>query len=181
MVPNSNDTSGARTVATAGSRTATDVDEQFMQLASWIPQTLRALQAAASPPPIVLRTAKERGSLSKRHLPALLTVTFAGPLTVSELAARLGIGLSTTSTLVGELSRTGLLMRSEDEADHRRRIVRLNDEHRDAITGWALDALAPLRRTLERLTPEAREAFVDGWRILREEAGATSDPKAPAR
>jgi DNA-binding MarR family transcriptional regulator len=157
------------TVKASGSPTPTHVDEQFAQLASWIPQTLRAL-AAASPPPVVLRTAKERGSLSKRHLPALLTITFAGPLSVSELAARLGLGLSTTSTLVGELSRAGLLERSEDETDHRRTIVRLDDEHRDAITAWALDAFAPLRRTLERLTPEGRELFIEGWRILHEEA-----------
>jgi DNA-binding MarR family transcriptional regulator len=180
MVPNGEDISGATSV-TAGSRTSTDVDEQFMQLASWIPQTLRALQAAASPPPIVLRAAKERGSLNRRHFPTLLTVTFAGSLSVSELAARLGMSLSTASTLVGELSRAGLLQRSEDETDHRRRIVRLEDEHHDAITAWALDAFAPLQRTLQRLTPEAREAFVDGWRILREEAGPATNPGAPIR
>jgi DNA-binding MarR family transcriptional regulator len=164
------------TVKAPGSPTPTDIDEQFTQLASWISQTLRSL-AAASPPPVVLRAAKERGSLNKRHLPALLTITFAGPLSVSELAARLGLGLSTTSTLVGQLSRAGLLERSEDDTDRRRTIVRLDDEHRDAITAWALDALAPLRRTLERLTPEGREAFIDGWRILHEEATPATEPK----
>src|SRR5580700_6116439 len=84
------------------------IDEQFLALASLFTQTLRSL-AAASPPPVVLRDARERGSLGKRHLPALLTVTFSGSLSVSELAARVGLGLSTTSTLVGELSRAGLL------------------------------------------------------------------------
>jgi len=150
------------------------IDKQFTSLASLFTQTLRSL-AAASPPPVVLRDAKERGSLGKRHLPALLTVTFSGSLSVSELAARLGLGLSTTSTLVGELSRAGLLERSEDETDHRRTIVRLDERHRDAITAWARDALAPLRRTLERLTPEGRELFLDGWRILHEEAAIAGE------
>ncbi len=165
------------TLKAPSSRPTTDVDEQFTQLASWIPQTLRSL-VTASPAPVVLRAAKERGSLNRRHLPTLLTITFVGPLSVSELAARLRLGLSTTSTLVGELSRAGLLERSEDDTDRRRTIVRLNDDHRDVITEWAFDALAPLRRTLQRLTPEAREVFVDGWRILHEEAtSATEDAR----
>jgi DNA-binding MarR family transcriptional regulator len=165
------------TVKAPRSPTLTDIDEQFTQLASLMTQTLRSL-AAASPPPVVLRAAKERGSLNRRHLPALLTITFAGPLSVSELAVRLGLGLSTTSTLVGELSRAELLERSEDETDRRRTIVRLDDEHRDAITAWALDALAPVRRTLERLTPEGRELFIDGWRILHEEATSATETKS---
>ena len=145
------------------------IDVQFEALASLLIQTVRSL-AAAGPPPIAVCDAKEHASLGKRHLPALLTVTFCGSLSVSELAARLGLGLSTASTLVGELSRAGLLERSEDETDHRRTIVRLDERHRDAVTAWARDAFAPLRRTLERLTPEGRELFLDGWRILHEEA-----------
>jgi DNA-binding MarR family transcriptional regulator len=157
------------TVKAPAAQAAAAIDEQFEALASLLTLTLRSL-AAASPPPVVLRDAKERGSLGKRHLPVLLTVTFSGSMSVSELAARLGLGLSTTSTLVGELSRGGLLERSEDETDHRRTIVRLDERHRDAITEWARDALAPLRRTLERLAPAERELFLDGWRILHEEA-----------
>jgi DNA-binding MarR family transcriptional regulator len=160
-------------VSTPGPRARDAIDEQFTALASLLTQTLRSL-VAASPPPVVLRDAKESGSLNKRHLPVLLTVTFAGPLSVSELAGRLGLGLSTTSTLVGELSRAGLLERSEDEADHRRTIVGLDERHHDAITAWAGAALAPLRRTLERLTPQGREVFLDGWRILHEEAALAS-------
>src|ERR1700728_3958307 len=92
---------------TRNTRAQTAIDERFTALASLLTQTLRSLRslAAASPPPVVLLDAKESGSLGKRHFPVLLTVTFAGPLSVSELAERLGLGLSTTSTLVGELSR----------------------------------------------------------------------------
>jgi DNA-binding MarR family transcriptional regulator len=162
------------TVKSPNPQTPTDTDEQFTQLAAWLTQTMRAL-SAASPPPVVLQQAKERGSLHKRHLPALLAITFTGPLSVSDLAARLGLGLSTTSTLVGDLSRAGLVARSEDEHDRRRTIVRLDHEHHDTITAWAFDALAPLRRTLERLTPDQREHFIDGWRILHQEATLATD------
>jgi DNA-binding MarR family transcriptional regulator len=155
-------------------RAEATIDEQFVALASLFTQTLRSL-AAACPPPVVLRDAKERGSLGRRHLPPLLIITFSGPLSVSELAARIGLSLSTTSTLVGELSRAGLLERSEDEADHRRTIVRLDERHRDAIAAWARQALAPLQRTLERLSPSGRELFLEGWRILHEEAASARD------
>jgi DNA-binding MarR family transcriptional regulator len=160
-----------------GAAAQTAIDEQFTTLASLLTQTLRSL-VGTTPPPIVLRDAKERGSLNKRHLPVLLTVTFCGALSVSELAGRLGLGLPTTSTLVGELSRAGLLSRTEDEADHRRTIVRLDERHGDAIATWARDALAPLRRTLERLTPEERDSFLNGWRILHEEATLATERKA---
>ncbi|HEY3970683.1 MAG TPA: MarR family winged helix-turn-helix transcriptional regulator [Solirubrobacteraceae bacterium] len=162
------------TVSDSRSSAAADVDEQFTQIASQITQTLRLL-VAASPPPVVLRAAKQSGTLTKRHLPALLTITYAGPLSVSELAARLRLGLPATSTIVGELSRAGLVARSEDETDRRRTIVRLDDRHRDQISAWAHAALAPLRRTLERLSPEGREQFVEGWRILHEEATLTAE------
>jgi DNA-binding MarR family transcriptional regulator len=93
---------------------------------------------------------------------------------VSELARRLGLGLSTTSAIVGQLSRAGLLERAEDEADRRRTIVRLNDKDREVIGAWAERAIAPLRGTLERLSPAARAQFMDGWRILHEEATRTA-------
>jgi DNA-binding MarR family transcriptional regulator len=109
-------------------------------------------------------------------MPALLAVAAAGPLSVSELARRLGLGLSTTSALVGQLSRAGLLERAEDEADRRRTIVRLNDKDRKVIGAWAEQALAPLRGTLERLSPQARAQFIEGWRILHEEATRTAAP-----
>ena len=84
-------------------------------------------------------------------MPALLAVAAAGPLSVSELARRLGLGLSTTSAIVGQLSRAGLLERAEDDADRRRTIVRLHEDYSTALGAWLKQALAPLRGTLERL------------------------------
>ncbi len=142
-----------------------DLDE----LSSLVWETFRGLKQS-SPPPQELRDAATRASLGPRHMPALRAVAIAGPMSVSELARRLGLGLSTTSAIVGQLSRAGLLERAEDDADRRRTIVRLDDEYGEVIGTWAKQALAPLRGTLERLPARARAQFLEGWRILNEEA-----------
>jgi DNA-binding MarR family transcriptional regulator len=149
------------------------IEEDLDELSSLLWETFRGLKQS-SPPPQELRDAATRGSLGPRHMPALLAVAAAGPLSVSELARRLGLGLSTTSAIVGQLSRAGLLERAEDEADRRRTIVRLHDDYRDVIGKWAERALAPLRATLERLPARARAQFIEGWRILHEEATRTA-------
>jgi len=147
----------------------TAIDEDLDELSSLLWETLRSLKHS-SPPPQELRDAVARGSLGPRHMPALLAVAAAGPLSVSELARRMGLGLSTTSAIVGQLSRVGLLERAEDETDRRRTIVRLHGDYAEVIGDWLGRALAPLRGTLERLPAAARAQFMEGWRILHEEA-----------
>jgi len=92
---------------------------------------------------------------------------------VSELAERLGLSLPTTSQLVGELSRAGLLERAEDDRDRRVTLVRLPDAHRELVQDLLLRQAEPVRRTLERLSPRARADFVAGMRILAEESART--------
>ena len=145
------------------------IDEDLGELSSLLWETLRGLKHS-SPPPERLREALTGGALGPRHMPALLAVSSAGPLSVSELARRLGLGLSTKSAIVGQLSRAGLLERAEDEADRRRTIVRLHSDYDGVIGEWVALALTPLRCTLERLPASARAQFMEGWRILHEEA-----------
>lgn len=145
------------------------VQADLEELTALLGETLRGLKQS-SPAPTQLRDAAASGALGPRHMPALLAVAAAEPLSVSELARRLGLELSTTSAIVGQLSRAGLIERAEDESDRRRTIVRLQERHREVIGPWAAQALAPLRSTLTRLSPRAREHFMQGWRILHEEA-----------
>lgn len=153
------------------------VENDLDELSSLLWETFRGLKQS-SPPPQELRDAAARGSLGPRHMPALLAVAAAEPLSVSELARRLGLSLSTTSSIVGDLSRADLLERYEDDSDRRRTIVRLCDEHREVIGSWAEQTLAPLRSTLERLSPRARAQFMEGWRVLHEEATRTAPAEA---
>jgi DNA-binding MarR family transcriptional regulator len=148
------------------------VEDSLDELSTLLWETFRGLKHS-SPPPQQLRDAAAGGRLGPRHMPALLAVAAAGPLSVTELARRLGLGLSTTSAIVGQLSRVELLERAEDENDRRRTIVRVAEPYSDVIGSWAKRALSPLRRTLERLTPAGRAHFVEGWRILHEEAMST--------
>ena len=160
--------------------TAPSVEEDVAELISLVPVTLHDLRAAV-PAPMPMRDAMERSSLGKRHATALLAVAAAEPIGVSELAKRLGLLLSSTSTIVGELSRAGMVERAEDDEDRRRTIVRVHEDYRDAMGGWLEVAIVPFRNALERLSPEARAHFVEGWRILAEEAsirGAGGDQSA---
>jgi DNA-binding MarR family transcriptional regulator len=146
-----------------------NVEDDLAELTALLPVTLHELKNSA-PAPMPMRDAMERASLGKRHATALLAVAAVEPIGVSELAKRLGLLLSSTSTLVGELSRAGLLERAEDDQDRRRTIVRVHEDYRDAMEGWLEVAFAPVRDTLERLSPPARAHFMEGWRILQEEA-----------
>jgi DNA-binding MarR family transcriptional regulator len=155
-------------------------EDDFAELTSLLPITLHDLKSSV-PAPMPMRDAMERASLGKRHASALLAVAAVEPIGVSELAKRLGLLLSSTSTLVGELSRAGLLERAEDDLDRRRTIVRVHEDYRDAMEGWLEVALAPVRHTLERLSPQARAHFMEGWRILQQEAAllASEEDQGP--
>jgi DNA-binding MarR family transcriptional regulator len=159
-------------MASASTRQGTPargVEEDLEELTSLLGGTFRGLKQSAPAPQQLLDAATDE-SLGPRHMPALIAIATVEPLSVTELARRLGLGLSTTSAIVSELSRAGLVERTEDEADHRRTIVRLQERHREAIGKWVVQARAPLRSALERLSPGARRSFMEGWRILHEEA-----------
>jgi DNA-binding MarR family transcriptional regulator len=160
-------------------KSAPSVADDLIELISLVPVTLHDLKDAV-PAPMPMRDAMERSSLGKRHATALLAVAAAEPISVSELAKRLGLLLSSTSTIVGELSRAGMVERAEDEEDRRRTIVRVHEDYRDAMDGWLEVAIAPFRTALERLAPQARAHFMEGWRILHEEASLRGSDAADA-
>jgi DNA-binding MarR family transcriptional regulator len=150
------------------SKPTDSVEEDLRELVSIMPRAFRGLKRGAVPEPF--REEFEESSLGPRHLPALMTVTFEGPLSVSEIAERIALSVATTSLMVGELDREGLVQRSEDEDDRRRTIVALRESYREVMDGWLMQRLEPLRRTLQTLEPEARAHFMQGWRIFLEES-----------
>jgi DNA-binding MarR family transcriptional regulator len=144
-------------------------DAEVRELMGDVRQVFTALKHGG-PVPAPFQEAFERASLGPRHVGSIMTVTLEGALSVSELAEHLGLSLSTTSLMVGELSRAGLLERAEDENDRRRTIVKLNEQYREEMDAWLRERLDPFLRTLERLSPRARANFIEGWRILAEES-----------
>lgn len=155
-----------------------DLKEDLRAFVLQVRPVITALKRSG-PPPAIFHEAFRDGSLGPRHAPVLLVVALEGQLSVTQIAERLGLGLSTISLLVGELDRAGLISRTEDPEDRRRTLVQLSDGYREAAEEWLQVRLAPLRRTLERLAPRERACFLEGWRILHEET-ARMDSDAPS-
>jgi DNA-binding MarR family transcriptional regulator len=107
-------------------------------------------------------------ALGPRHLMPVAHLIYEGPMTVNELARRLDLAPATTSLMVGELSRSGVIERREDEADRRRTIVSISGGHRGALERW-LSGGEPMRRTVEQLSAAERRAFLKALRILETE------------
>jgi DNA-binding MarR family transcriptional regulator len=118
------------------------------------------------PPPDQLRSL----DLAPRHLSLLSILLFDGPLTVAELAGKLNVAPTTVSLIVGDLSRKGVLIRREDDADRRRRIIDISPESRPAISQWLSPGAHAWRHALTPLTPAQRRMFVDT--LLAYEAAA---------
>jgi DNA-binding MarR family transcriptional regulator len=161
---------------TAAARRNRSLDEGVRELAGLLARVVHNLKQRGGPPPEPVQAAFDEGSLAPRHMPVVIAVALEGSMNVSEVAERIGLSVATTSLLVGELSRAGLVERAEDERDRRRTIVTLAEEHREALTAWTQDIVVqPIRRTLERLSPKARASFLEGLRTLAEE----SEPRTP--
>jgi DNA-binding MarR family transcriptional regulator len=143
-----------------------DVGE-VLRLLGALSRGLRPRGESQLPEP--LRVAFAEGSLGPRHMPPLFALAMGGPASVGELAARIGLAPTTTSLLVNELSRVGLVERKEDDHDRRRTIVDVSEHVRDPLVEHASKRVAMVQRALGRLEPEARANFVQGLRALVEE------------
>ncbi len=148
------------------------VEDDLRELVPMIPRVVHGLKRERGPrlpEPPKLKEALEREGIGPRHGPVLLTLTFEGEMSVSELADRIGLRLATASLLVGELGRAGLVERREDERDRRRTLASLSEEYRRSFEPWVRAKLEPIRRTLDELSPAARAHFMEGWRLMAEE------------
>jgi DNA-binding MarR family transcriptional regulator len=157
------------------------LDEQVRELIGLFAGIVKGLKADREhEKPEELQRAFDEGSLGERHFPPLIVLSLEGPLSVSELADRVGLTVATTSLLVGELSKAGLVQRREDEKDRRRTIVSLTEGIRKMAEPQIQEHLQPFKRTLERLSPAARAHFMEGVRVLNDEAGGFRPGKGPA-
>jgi DNA-binding MarR family transcriptional regulator len=94
-----------------------------------IEQALTRLIRRGAQPRVHERLAARAGvSLDRAAYAALCRVHEAGPLRLSELAARMGVDVSTASRQVQQLERTGLVARVGDPADRRASLLGLTAE-----------------------------------------------------
>jgi len=143
----------------AGSSEHSVLCARLLQLFPRVTRGMRRWQDRDAPAP---------APLSPRHVAALEQIR-GGPLTVGELAFRLGLTLPTVSGVLGDLDRAGLVERHPDPADRRRTIVQVIPSQAALIGQWLDGAAKPLARVLERLTPGEQEAFVKAMDLLAAE------------
>ena len=139
---------------------------EVAELLPLLPSLSKALARRGHEVPAAIKSTWHQYGLAPRHMNLLITLALVGPLSVSDLSARLGIGLATTSLLVGELGRVGLVARTEDESDRRRTIVDLAPGQRQAIGAFVAKRAGVLQTALETLEPGERAALIKGLRAI---------------
>jgi DNA-binding MarR family transcriptional regulator len=100
-----------------------------------IEQALTRLVRRGNQPRVHERLAARAGvTLDRAAYAALCRVREAGPLRLSELAARMGVDASTASRQVQQLERTGLVGRVGDPDDRRASLLELTAEGDRVLT-----------------------------------------------
>lgn|SRR5262249_25145069 len=150
-----------------GEGSSCTVDEAMHRLGDLLPRIVRGLRRNK---PAELAELLHSGHLGPRHGRTLYVLT-TGPVTVGELAGQLGLSLATTSNLVAELDRAGLVERRQDPADRRRTIVTIAEDRRPVIEAWMTQTAAPFVRALERLDSGERATLIKALGVLVEELG----------
>jgi len=115
-----------------------------------------------------------RHGLAPRHVVVLAYLALTGPMSVSEIAERIGVALTTASLLVADLATASLVSRDEDAMDHRRTIVSLSLDSGDEISALLDARLSSLRRAAARLGPVRLAELTTGLQLLREELAVDS-------
>ena len=145
-----------------------DLEIQARRLVQLAARLLRHIQLQADVLPADLRKLLDAKGLAMRHLHVLIPLAIDGPMVVNRLAERLALAAASTSQLVNELRRAGLVTRQVDMTDRRRALIGIRGDLRPRILALAETRLGPFRATLARLSPPERARFLRGWQILIE-------------
>ena len=134
------------------------VDEAVRTLLLLMPRLVG--RAKRLPIPAALRGL----DLAPRHLALLAHLEYDGPATVNDLAARLELAPTTVSLMVGELSRPGVLERTVDPADRRRRIIAIAPGYTAAIAELLSGSATAWEHVMRGLDPAERATVVSALR-----------------
>ncbi|MFD8922526.1 MarR family winged helix-turn-helix transcriptional regulator [Streptomyces sp. NPDC059569] len=107
----------------------------------------------------VLRARSAPGDLTPSRQAALAALAAHGPLRISELAARMGIALSTASRMVDLLDSTGWIARHPDPQDQRASLVALSREGGAVLEARRRETAARLAERIALLTDGEQRAL----------------------
>ncbi|MFH8485266.1 MarR family winged helix-turn-helix transcriptional regulator [Streptomyces longisporoflavus] len=145
------------------------VDEAVRTLLLLMPRLVG--RAKRLPIPAALRGL----DLAPRHLALLAHLEYDGPTSVNELAARLEVAPTTVSLMVSELSGPGVLQRTADPADRRRRIIAITPAYAAPISEWLSASACAWEGVMRALDPAARATVITAlhaYETALEQAGA---------
>jgi DNA-binding MarR family transcriptional regulator len=128
----------------------------------YVPLLAAYFQRARAEMPEQLRETFNSYGLTARHGALLTQLLAEDSLSVTALAGRLGISLSTASGLVSDLADAGMVLRRTDPDSRRRTLVSLSDAHRGAFDAFVAVRAAPLLAALRELPADQRPGFVAG-------------------
>jgi DNA-binding MarR family transcriptional regulator len=136
--------------------------DQVTQVLGYVPQIEAYFRRAPAEMPQALAAVFAEHRLTARHGAVLAQLAPSPPISVTELAGRMGVSLSTASELVGDLSRAEIAVRRDDPDNRRRTLVSLSEEWRDVVQGFVALRAAPLLAVLDELSPRDLDGFARG-------------------
>lgn len=114
-----------------------------------------------------LRKADDGSGLSAPRLSALSVITFAGPLSLSQLAAAEQVRPPTMSRIVDGLVEAGFVLR-EPGADRRSVRISASDEGRALVEAGGEGGVRALGQRIDQLAESERRALARGVEILEQ-------------
>jgi DNA-binding MarR family transcriptional regulator len=136
--------------------------DQVAHVLGYVPQIEAYFRRAPAEMPPALAALFAEHRLTARHGGVLAQLATSPPVSVTELAGRMGVSLSTASELVGDLSRATIVVRQEDPDNRRRTLVSLAEDWREVVQGFVAQRAAPLLAVLDELAPRDLEGFARG-------------------
>lgn len=136
------------------------------------------LEAARGLLRISLHAADRIGDLSVVQLRALTVLHRRGQANLGELAAEMGVTVSTTSRLVDRLVTAGLVDRRVAEHTRREIALRLTRQGQSVLRRYDNFRLVLLHECLEAMPEDQREVAAAGLRAFGAAAAAASAPSA---
>lgn len=114
-----------------------------------------------------------------RHVIALFHLATKGPMSVSDLAASLGVTLTTASLSVTQMAASGLVVRNEDPNDHRRTIVSVSKLVQPVVDEALTTKLVQLKRALAALGEERSESLLRDLKFVHDFIESEIDLQPP--
>jgi DNA-binding MarR family transcriptional regulator len=127
----------------------------------------------------LLRAQSVHGDLTPSRLAALAALADGGPLRISELAARMGIALSTASRMVDLLDGLGWIERQPDPADLRATLISLADAGGALLRSVRTEHTGILAAEIARLPPGRMRQLHDALPALEALAERASRRPGP--